>query len=314
VVNNPTYLGYQNIFQLPLSSNVLPVANSTMWVSYMWQPNSGDFYQPATPTTQSRVGFQFQNGPGDKGTYGPSYAALVQGPFSGPTTDGGANVNGPGIGYGAVQNGSTNSVVGYATGTAIPSTYNTTYMVVDQVTNVNPTAGHATTQTMWVLTQANYTTLQALDGGKWTAADLNANSLQTATVTDTYYVRQLTTSSYLQFSSVANFVTGMPSVTNTFGELRIGLTGADVSGTLIPGDINGDGLVDVADYDIWAANVGATGATWAQGDLNGDGLVDVADYDIWAANVGATSATPEPISMIILAIGGGLVALKRRNG
>jgi hypothetical protein len=28
--------------------------------------------------------------------------------------------------------------------------------------------------------------------------------------------------------------------------------------TLLPGDINGDGLVDVADYDIWAANVGAT--------------------------------------------------------
>jgi hypothetical protein len=61
----------------------------------------------------------------------------------------------------------------------------------------------------------------------------------------------------------------------------------------IPGDINGDGLVDVADYNIWAANVGKTGATWSQGDLNGDGLVDVADYNIWAANVGksATSAS-----------------------
>jgi hypothetical protein len=95
-----------------------------------------------------------------------------------------------------------------------------------------------------------------------------------------------------------------------YGNGYIGVTLAP----LIAGDINADGLVDVADYDIWAANVGATGATWAQGDLNGDGLVDVADYDIWAANVGATAATPEPISMIILAIGGGLVALKRRNG
>jgi hypothetical protein len=82
----------------------------------------------------------------------------------------------------------------------------------------------------------------------------------------------------------------------------------------LAGDINNDGLVDVADYNIWAANVGKTGATWFQGDLNGDGLVDVADYNIWAANVGKTAATPEPISMIILAIGGGLVALKRRNG
>ena len=25
---------------------------------------------------------------------------------------------------------------------------------------------------------------------------------------------------------------------------------------------------------------------WTDGDLNGDGLVDVADYNIWAANVG----------------------------
>jgi hypothetical protein len=85
------------------------------------------------------------------------------------------------------------------------------------------------------------------------------------------------------------------------------------SNPTLAGDINNDGLVDVADYNIWAANVGKTGATWLQGDLNGDGLVDVADYNIWAANVGKTSATPEPISMIILAVGGGIVALKRKR-
>jgi hypothetical protein len=95
--------------------------------------------------------------------------------------------------------------------------------------------------------------------------------------------------------------------------LVYGATSLTLQMELIPGDINGDGLVDVADYNIWAANVGRTGATWSQGDLNGDGLVDVADYNIWAANVGKTAATPEPISMIIIAIGGGLVALKRRN-
>jgi hypothetical protein len=64
----------------------------------------------------------------------------------------------------------------------------------------------------------------------------------------------------------------------------------------IAGDINGDGLVDVADYDIWAANVGATNATWSQGDLNGDHLVDVADYDIWAANVGATASSASDVA------------------
>jgi hypothetical protein len=80
----------------------------------------------------------------------------------------------------------------------------------------------------------------------------------------------------------------------------------------VPGDINGDGLVDVADYDVWAANVGATGATWSQGDLNGDGLVDVADYDIWAADVGNTAAAPEPATLSLLALGG-LAVLRRRK-
>jgi hypothetical protein len=64
----------------------------------------------------------------------------------------------------------------------------------------------------------------------------------------------------------------------------------------IAGDINCDGLVDVADYNIWAANVGATGATWTQGDLNGDGLVDVADYNIWAANVGDTASASSDLT------------------
>ena len=77
-----------------------------------------------------------------------------------------------------------------------------------------------------------------------------------------------------------------------------------ISTAIFLGDINGDGLVDVADYNIWAADVGATGATWSQGDLNGDGLVDVADYNIWAANVGNTASTPEPATLSPLVLGG----------
>jgi uncharacterized protein YjbI with pentapeptide repeats len=80
----------------------------------------------------------------------------------------------------------------------------------------------------------------------------------------------------------------------------------------MPGDINGDGLVDVADYNIWAANVGKTGATWSQGDMNGDGLVDVADYNIWAANVGKTASTPEPVTLSLLAFGGSAILRRRK--
>jgi hypothetical protein len=55
----------------------------------------------------------------------------------------------------------------------------------------------------------------------------------------------------------------------------------------IPGDANGDSVVDVGDLGILAANYGKTsGATWSMGDFNGDGVVDVGDLGILAANYG----------------------------
>jgi alpha-L-arabinofuranosidase len=55
------------------------------------------------------------------------------------------------------------------------------------------------------------------------------------------------------------------------------------------GDANGDGMVDVGDLGILAANYGGSGKSWAQGDFNGDGLVDVGDLGILAANYGTGS-------------------------
>jgi hypothetical protein len=62
--------------------------------------------------------------------------------------------------------------------------------------------------------------------------------------------------------------------------------------TKIPGDANGDKMVDVGDLGILAANYGGTGKTWAQGDFNGDTLVDVGDLGILAANYGRGAANP----------------------
>ena len=110
--------------------------------------------------------------------------------------------------------------------------------------------------------------------------------------------------------ATVNYVDG-PGLANSY----VTLTNIFSNPTLA-GDANNDGQVNGADYAVWAANYGANNATWLQGDFNNDGQVNGADYAIWAANYGTgsgTSATPEPISMIILAIGGGLVALKRRN-
>jgi T5SS/PEP-CTERM-associated repeat protein len=72
----------------------------------------------------------------------------------------------------------------------------------------------------------------------------------------------------------------------------------------LPGDYNGDGVVDAADYTVWRATVGqhVVAGTGADGDDNG--LVDQADYDFWVlhfgemvgSGAGASAATgvPEP--------------------
>jgi hypothetical protein len=56
------------------------------------------------------------------------------------------------------------------------------------------------------------------------------------------------------------------------------------------GDANGDGMVDVGDLGILAANYGGSNKTWAEGDFNGDGKVDVGDLGILAANYGSSGS------------------------
>ncbi len=51
-----------------------------------------------------------------------------------------------------------------------------------------------------------------------------------------------------------------------------------------PGDYNGDGNVDAADYTVWRDNLGSTSNLDADGD--GSGTVDAADYTVWTSNFG----------------------------
>ncbi|MEM7682085.1 MAG: heparin lyase I family protein [Planctomycetota bacterium] len=81
----------------------------------------------------------------------------------------------------------------------------------------------------------------------------------------------------------------------------------EVIGTLDgapPADFNGDGVVDLLDFDLLASNF-QTGAnnTLIEGDFNRDRLVDLLDFDGLAVNFGSgssASAVPEP---------GGLLAM-----
>ncbi len=55
-----------------------------------------------------------------------------------------------------------------------------------------------------------------------------------------------------------------------------------------PGDIDGDLVVNLADFNILATNFGSgPGATGTSGDLTGDGYIDLADFNILATNFGS---------------------------
>ncbi len=91
-----------------------------------------------------------------------------------------------------------------------------------------------------------------------------------------------------------------------FRSVSIGASGVQMTNYVaLPGDANGDGVVDVSDYNIWNDNKFTSGTDWTTGDFNDDGLTDVSDYNIWNANkftsaFGSVAGVPEPTSGALL--------------
>jgi len=93
----------------------------------------------------------------------------------------------------------------------------------------------------------------------------------------------------------------------------------ELGGSTVSGDVNGDGLVDVADLGIVGANFGSHNAVPADGDFNRDGVIDVADLGILGANWSASQSTgtatalvPEPTTLSLLAMSMLVVGRRRR--
>ncbi len=78
-----------------------------------------------------------------------------------------------------------------------------------------------------------------------------------------------------------------------------------------PGDFNGDGEIDLADYDLFTTDYGSIDRLLADG--NGNGQVDAADYTIWrdAYNAATGISVPEPAGLFMTAICL-LIAARRR--
>lgn len=77
----------------------------------------------------------------------------------------------------------------------------------------------------------------------------------------------------------------------------------------VPGDVNGDEVADILDFNIIRDNFQEPG-TRAEGDLNGSGLIDLADFRRWKNAVypggsasGMGAAVPEPTSAVLILLG-----------
>ncbi len=87
-------------------------------------------------------------------------------------------------------------------------------------------------------------------------------------------------------------------------------------------DLNGNGVVDAADYTVWRDSLGATGLTpFDRGDANGDGNVTAEDYTIWRDAFGQSvpsavvaTSTPEPAAVLLAALAVSTVGVCRRWG
>lgn len=99
-----------------------------------------------------------------------------------------------------------------------------------------------------------------------------------------------------------------------FGLDEIIFDGAVGQFTAVPGDITGDGVVDVGDLAAVGAQWGTAGSA---ADLNGDGVVGVEDLAIVGSNwsaaqvVAQSLVVPEPASLAVAGLGGLLVWTRR---
>ncbi|WP_231943798.1 alpha-L-rhamnosidase-related protein [Aeoliella mucimassa] len=87
----------------------------------------------------------------------------------------------------------------------------------------------------------------------------------------------------------------------------------------IVGDANGDGLVDLADFDVISDHFLTSVDPGSHGDVNSDGVVNTKDYRLWQqayteslSSFGQGAArVPEPTSLLLLCVALGLVSYRR---
>lgn len=108
--------------------------------------------------------------------------------------------------------------------------------------------------------------------------------------------------------------TGVITITSTSQGVQNGTVTIPVSFTVVlPGDYDGSGVVDAADYSVWRDTLGQTVANGSTADGNRDGVISEDDYSVWRMHFGETAigntasfseaAVPEPATCVLLLVG-----------
>jgi hypothetical protein len=79
-------------------------------------------------------------------------------------------------------------------------------------------------------------------------------------------------------------------------------------------DVNGDGAIDILDYEIIRDHMRQSPATQGDGDVNFDGTVDLRDFRAWKeAFNAAPAAVPEPGALGLLLLAAALLGVRSRT-
>jgi hypothetical protein len=147
-----------------------------------------------------------------------------------------------------------------------------------------------------------------------------------ATWTGSFYAKRDTdpTYTFITTQNILQDITGI-GITRTTATAGTVLNGnithfkLETSGSVfLPGDVNGDTLVNDADFNIIRDHLFTSGNR-SQGDLTNDGTVDFRDFRAWkiaheGAGSGATfSAVPEPTSAVLILISTGVFFISGRR-
>ncbi len=109
-------------------------------------------------------------------------------------------------------------------------------------------------------------------------------------------------------------ITGIGFVAAFVAQSTVHIDFVDVGIPPVPGDVNGDRIVDlVNDYATIKSHFGTNVASRTLGDVTGDGVVNLFDFAQWKGNYpfpaggggggSAAALVPEPVSSVLIALG-----------